>query len=166
MTEPVATPPPRRTLAVWIASGLGFGFSPVAPGTMGALWGLPLAWAVGLLSWQVALLVIVILCVLGIPLSTRAARDLGGKKDPGIIVWDEIASMPITFFLVPMASIEVVLIGFLLNRIFDISKFPPANYLEHLPDGLGIMSDDWAAGIWSCLALHLILWLGWLPFTA
>jgi phosphatidylglycerophosphatase A len=111
----------------------------------------------------VQLAVLVVICLLGIPLCTRAARDLGGKKDPGAIVWDEIVSMPITFLLVPMTSPAVVIVGFLLNRVFDISKPPPARQLERLPDGLGIMADDLAAGVYSCGVLHLLLALGWIP---
>lgn len=155
--------PARWTPAVWAATGLGFGLSPVAPGTVGALWGLPLAWGLGQTPLWVQLAVIVVICLLGIPLCTRAARDLGGKKDPGAIVWDEIVSMPITFLLVPMTSPAVVIVGFLLNRVFDISKPPPARQLERLPDGLGIMADDLAAGVYSCGVLHLLLALGWIP---
>ena len=89
-------PPLPKTAAFWIASGFGFGLAPVASGTFGALWGLPLAWGIGQVEiwWQVPLIILV--CAVGIPLSTRAARDMGGVKDPGAIVFDEIASMPIT----------------------------------------------------------------------
>ncbi len=130
------------------------------------MWGLPLAWAISLLpniAWQ--LLVIVAVCIAGIPICTIAARKLGGLKDPGCIVLDEIASLPITFFLVPHELLSrplVLLIGFALHRLFDITKPPPARQLERLPEGLGIMADDWAAGAYSCLALHAILWTGWL----
>ena len=49
--------------------------------------------------------------------------------------------------------------GFVLIRIFDIAKPPPVKQLEKLPDGLGVMADDWAAGVYACGALHLLLWL-------
>ena len=90
---------------------------------------------------------------------THAARRLG-KKDPGAVVWDEIATVPITFFLVPvesMSRVSVLVAGFVLHRIFDITKLPPAKQLERLPDGWGIMADDVAAGVYSCVALHLLL---------
>ena len=69
----------------------------------------------------------------------------------------------IPFFLVPVAQIShplVLIAGFVLNRIFDILKPFPANRFEQLPDGLGIMADDWIAGIYSCLVLHELLWTG------
>ena len=152
---------------VWLATGMGVGFIPIAPGTFGTLCGLPLAWATGWLGQQtwVALevLLIVVVCLVGIPICSRATRALGGEKDPGAIVLDEIASLPITFFLVEMNSVAVILAGFALHRLFDITKPPPARQLERLPDGLGVMADDWAAGVYSCLALHGLLWFGLLP---
>jgi phosphatidylglycerophosphatase A len=152
--------------AVFLATGFWAGRMPVAPGTFGALWGLPLAWGISVISSQwIQALVIGAICAAGIPICTAAARRLGGQKDPGAIVLDEIASMPITFFLVPHEAWRrplVVLVGFALHRLFDITKIPPARQLERLPTGLGIMADDWAAGVYSCLILHAILWTGWL----
>jgi len=138
------------------------GLIPFAPGTLGTLWGLLLAWGISRVPCvllQVPLIVAV--CALGIPLCSAAARKLG-KKDPGAIVWDEIASVPIAFFLVDAKSMNTPLVmaaGFLLFRIFDIAKPPPARQLERLPNGLGVMADDWAAGVYACVALHLLLWI-------
>jgi phosphatidylglycerophosphatase A len=145
---------------VFLASGLGLGFSPIAPGTVGTLWGLPLALGISRIpSLPGQVLVIGVLLAVGVPLCTEAARRLG-RKDPGAVVWDEIATVPITFFLVPAESISqvnVLVTGFVLHRFFDITKLPPINQLEKLPDGLGIMADDVAAGIYSCITLHLLL---------
>jgi phosphatidylglycerophosphatase A len=151
---------------VLLACGLGLGYARHAPGTFGTLLGLPLAWAMGLLPWWWQVGAIVLICAAGIPLCTYAARRLNAK-DPGAIVFDEIASLPITFFLVslsrPAGELAAVLAaGFVLHRLFDITKPPPARQLERLPTGLGIMADDWSAGIYSCLVLHGLLWaIGW-----
>jgi phosphatidylglycerophosphatase A len=152
--------------AVILATGLWLGRIPIAPGTFGALWGLPLAWQINSIQ-EVWLRVIVIvgICAAGVRLCTLAAAALGGGEDPQQIVFDEIASLPITFFLVPIVVFRnpfVWIIGFALHRLFDITKPPPARQLEGLPKGLGIMADDWAAGVYSCLVLHMILWTGWL----
>jgi phosphatidylglycerophosphatase A len=160
-TEPdQADPSDRRTpLVTLLATGLGVGWSPWASGTVGAaIWGMPLAFLLTLAPLPVRIVAIVVIAAAGVPICTAAARDLGGKKDPGTIVLDEIASMPMTFFLVPMTNPSLALLGFFLNRAFDIAKPPPARQLEHLPDGLGIMADDWAAGVYSCLILHLLIW--------
>ncbi|MCX6350221.1 MAG: phosphatidylglycerophosphatase A [Candidatus Aureabacteria bacterium] len=50
-----------------------------------------------------------------------------------------------------------MIIGFLLNRVFDIRKPFPCSYLEGLPGGWGVMLDDVVAGIYSNVLLHLIL---------
>jgi phosphatidylglycerophosphatase A len=161
--------PNWRHPAVVLATGFWVGRIPFAPGTFGAIWGLPLVW--GLSFWEnpwIQVAAISAMFVAAVPVCTIAARQLGGKKDPGAIVLDEIVSMPVTFFLVPRELLElplVLLLGFALHRLFDITKPPPVRQLERLPTGLGIMADDIAAGIYSCLALHLILFTGWLGKT-
>jgi len=149
-----------------LATGFWIGRVPFAPGTFGTLLGLPLAWGISFIPnvWLQATAVLAV-CIVGVPICTTAARLLGGAKDPQMVVLDEIAAMPITFFLVSHDTLSrplVLLAGFVLFRIFDITKPPPARQLEYLPMGLGIMADDWAAGVYSCLVLHAILWAGWL----
>ena len=147
----------------FLATGAGLGLSPVAPGTIGALLGLPLAWVIFQIpGWPLRIVTLVLLNLIGVPICRFAAERIG-KKDPGSVVWDEIATVPMTFLFVEpsiASGLLVVAVGFGLHRLFDISKFPPAKQLESLPNGLGIMADDWAAGIYSCLALHLILMTG------
>lgn len=145
--------------AVFFATGFWVGFCPIAPGTVGSLWGLLLAWGLCSRAWWVQLGVVLLLFAVGIPLCTAAAARLGKGKDPGSIVWDEMVTLPLTFFLVPMTSLWIVIAGFALHRLFDITKPPPARQLERLPKGLGIMADDVAAGIYSNLVLHGLLWL-------
>jgi phosphatidylglycerophosphatase A len=145
-------------VAVLLATGLGAGRAPFAPGTVGSLVGLPVAAAIGLLDGALLQgLAVVLLCGVGVPIVNAALPHLGGSKDPGCVVLDEIAGLAITFFLVPMTSITVVVLGFLLFRLFDIAKPPPARQLERLPGGLGVMADDWAAGVYANLALRGIL---------
>jgi phosphatidylglycerophosphatase A len=163
MDEPTRIP---HSPAAWIATGMGLGLVAPAPGTIGtAVWGIPLAWAVSQIpnvGWQLA--VIVLLNALGIPVATAAGRALGGKKDNQAIVCDEIGSFPIVFLAVPF-NWKTALAGFLLHRFMDILKPPPARQLEHLPEGLGVMADDWMAAIYAGAALSLLVWLtqhtGW-----
>ena len=154
-------------VATWVATGFGVGLVVPAPGTIGtAMWGLPLAWAIGQLprvSWQIG--AILIANFIGIPLTTIAGRVLGGKKDNQSIIWDEIATTPIVFLLVPLTSWKIAIAGFVAHRLFDITKPPPARQLERLPEGLGVMADDWIAGIYGCLLMGALAWVvrsaGW-----
>lgn len=150
---------PLDKLCIFLAVGFGAGWSPKAPGTFGTLVGLLLAVFVGTLRRaDLVVAAIVILGVAGVLIADRAQRLLGRGKDPGCIVIDEIVAMPITFFMIPLGVWWVVVAGFALFRVFDISKLPPAKQLERLPGGLGVMADDWAAAVYSNLALHLLLW--------
>ena len=162
---PVAAAPRRRSLldllAVSLGTGMGIGFAPKAPGTFGSLLGPPLVIATQQLDLPPAVLSIVIVafCLLGIPICSRASVALG-KHDPGQVVYDEIAAFWLVFLpqLVTGTPItwQHAIAGFVLFRIFDISKPWPVSQLERLPGGLGIMADDLAAGLMAA-AILLIL---------
>jgi phosphatidylglycerophosphatase A len=132
-----------------------------APGTVGSLvWGLPLAWAIGQLPGIGSqLAAILILNLVGIPLATSAGRALGGEKDNQSIVWDEIMTVPVVFLFAPLTSWEIAVVGFLLHRLMDILKPPPARQLERLPEGLGVMADDWMASIYAAALMVGLVWL-------
>jgi phosphatidylglycerophosphatase A len=138
-----------------------------APGTIGsAVWGLPLAVAVGRLPgfwWELA--AVLALNLVGIRIATAAGCALGDQKDNQAIIWDEIATVPVVFLFVPIANWRIALAGYMLHRLFDIMKPPPARQLERLPDGLGVMADDWMASIYACGLMTGFAWLdqaaGW-----
>lgn len=161
MREVEQSPKGLKSPAVWLATGFGLGVVTCAPGTVGtAALGLPLAWAISLVpgvGWQI--LAIAVLFLIGVPLATAAGRALDGQKDNQSIIWDEIVTMPVVFLLVPLTNWKVALAGFLMHRLFDITKPPPASQLERLPEGLGVMADDLMAAIYACLALAGLAWL-------
>jgi phosphatidylglycerophosphatase A len=82
---------------------------------------------------------------IGIPAATIVARE-SGRKDPGIVVIDEVAGQLFALIAIP-ADWPHALVGLLLFRLFDILKPPPVRQLEKLPQGTGIMLDDVAAGL-------------------
>lgn len=108
-----------------------------------------------MLPWVAAALVVAI----GIPICGRAAIDLG-RKDPGPVVWDEFATVPLVFLFVPFAWPWIAVIGFVLHRVFDIAKPWPCNRLETLPGGLGIVADDVVAAFYAGISLWVLrlLW--------
>ncbi len=157
--------PARRTTGdrflLAVATGLGSGLAPVAPGTAGSLVGLALAWALsGLPLWGYVAATVAV-SALGVAASARA-ETLLGAKDPGRVVIDEVAGMLVTVAGVPPSALFLVT-GFLLFRLFDIVKPFPCRWAERrLPGGWGVMGDDLIAGAYACLVLHLA-WAALLP---
>jgi hypothetical protein len=96
-----------------------------------------------LAAW-VAILLALAAILAGIPAATRVARA-SGRKDPQFVVIDEVAGQLITLIAAPIAW-QSLLLGFILFRGFDIVKPWPVRRLERLPEGVGIVVDDVAAG--------------------
>ena len=154
-------------VAYALAAGLGAGFTPIAPGTAGALEGVAIYLAIhamhlGQSSSLVVLAVInVILFAVGVWASNRTCA-MTGVKDPRLIVIDEVSGQLISLtplVLLPSFSITAVVIGFLLFRLFDIYKPYPIRKLERLHGGVGVMADDALAGIYAAMLLwvsHLV----------
>jgi len=160
----VGSPKPRLALA--IATGLGVGYAPVAPGTFGSLLGVGLAWLALLAKPFVAIQIasVILVSVAGVWAAERVSVNLK-KKDPQIVVIDEIAGQMITYLglaTIPMIAVswKYLLGGFVLFRVFDIWKPFPIRRLEALPGGLGIMADDWLAGVYAGVLLALARHLG------
>lgn len=143
-----------RFVALALATSAGVGYVPFAPGTFGSLAGLLLWWLVpSNVLFQLAL--ITILFVAGSWSGSVAERHFG-STDPGPVVIDEVLGMLITLFLNPVTWGGAVL-GFLLFRLSDIVKPFPANKLEQLHGGVGVMADDVMAAIYANLALRAIM---------
>lgn len=140
-----------------LATGFGAGFSPVLPGTLGTLWGLPLAWLVlQIPSIELQVAACMLLCFAAIPLCETAEKQLGRGKDPGCIVADEYCSLPIVYLGLPLTG-WTLLSGFVLHRIFDITKPPPIRRLQHLRGGVGIVIDDVLAALLALGVNHLLV---------
>jgi phosphatidylglycerophosphatase A len=151
-------------IAMLLATGAGIGYAPFASGTWGSLPGVAAAWLLWKLAggWGVAAGAAGF-AIAGIWAAGRASRVLG-TKDPRQVVVDEIAGQLVTVaFLRPTAG--VLIAGFFLFRLLDVWKPWPADRLEALPGGSGIMADDLMAGLYGNLVLHVIAawhpgWLG------
>lgn len=158
--EPAAV---RRTpfldsLASAVASGLGLGYSPLAPGTFGAALGVALFWlARGWPAWA-HLSGIAVLFLVGTAAAGRLARMMG-RKDPGRVVIDEVAGMWVSLVLLPFGA-RTAFLAFVAFRITDVVKPWPARQMEGLPGGWGIMADDMMAGVYANLMVRVAL-LAW-----
>jgi len=146
---------PKKLLALCIASGGFVGYFPVAPGTLGALWGLAIVW--GLRNFSVYLLGVLSLAllVIGVWAAGKTCQILK-KKDASQVVIDEIVGMMMTMIGLPLTPYWL-LVGFLIFRFFDIVKPSPARYFdEKVSGGWGVMMDDVIAGIYGNIVLHLM----------
>ena len=101
-------------------------------------------------------LLLLTLCLLlpAIWAATETARFVK-KKDPGIVVVDEVLGQWVTLAGATILNWKALLAGFLLFRLFDIWKPWPVRKLESLPEGTGIVSDDLAAGLYGALILYI-----------
>lgn len=147
----------RPFLALAVATGLGTGYAPVAPGTFGSAVGV-LLWLVLPAAPLVQLATIVVAFAAGVWAAGEAERHYGGT-DPSAVVIDEIMGMLVALFMVPVAW-PGALGAFLLFRVFDVIKPFPVDRLEYLHGGLGVMADDAMAGVYANLALRLLLLTG------
>jgi len=95
------------------------------------------------------------LIVAGVWLGTRAEKILG-RKDPGCVVVDEVAGMLLALAFLPY-DLRLVILGFIVFRILDVFKPYPADKLQELPGGLGVMADDIIAGLYTNIILQAVL---------
>jgi phosphatidylglycerophosphatase A len=144
-----------------MATGLGLGYFPVAPGTAGSALGLALVVAfrqaaLDPLRWAVALTAFAgLLFVLGV-WSGGKAEKVFARVDPPQVVIDEVVGQMITFIATPRLTWTGLMAGFILFRAFDIVKPFPARRAERFSGGWGIMLDDLVAGLYSLIVLVLL----------
>jgi phosphatidylglycerophosphatase A len=143
----------KNSLARILATWFGCGYSPVAPGTVGAAAAVVIAYFLG---WDRVTNGIagVVIGLIGIVAATIEAQS-SGRKDPGHVVIDEVAGQWITLAGATAFNWKSYLIGFVLFRLFDIWKPAPVRQLERLPTGTGIIADDLMAGVYGAVVLYL-----------
>ena len=145
-----------------MATGFGSGFSPVAPGTAGALLAV-LLWVAGyfLLPFaqlQVLLAVLVVyFTVQGVYSSGVMEKHWG--EDPSRIVVDEMVGVWIPLLAASGDNLWYALAAFVLFRFFDILKPLGIRRMEALPGGIGVMMDDILSGIYSLILIIGTQWL-------
>ena len=145
-----------NALAKLVATALGAGYAPRAPGTCGTAVAVPLAWALASLSmWQFSLFAAA-LTLLGVACAQRADRAWGTEDNQRIVI-DEVAGYLVTMIPVDRSSWAPLAAGFVIFRALDILKPPPVRWLdEHLPGGWGVVMDDVAAGVMGAGAMLLL----------
>ena len=123
----------------------------MASGTVGSFVTVVAVWLLPVTPLRIAVALGVV-TLIGIWAGGRVERVLG-RKDPGIIVIDEVAGMLLSVVLLP-PTVPVLVTAFLLFRLFDIWKPFPARESQALTGGMGVLVDDLIAGVY---ALVLVL---------
>jgi phosphatidylglycerophosphatase A len=141
-----------NAVARFVATAGYVGYAPVAPGTFGSMAGLVLY---ALLRWSgrhaAEFIAIVVVLLVGLWAAGVMERELG--KDPGPVVIDEVVGMLLTLATLDVTPIGAV-VGFFVFRALDIVKPFPADRLERLHGGPGIMLDDVMAGVYGNLVMR------------
>jgi phosphatidylglycerophosphatase A len=153
----------REWLRPLVASCFGLGYSPIMPGTCGALIGpllyIPLALAIPSEPLQTILIAALLLLWSWITIALGSwAEHYYQRKDSQIFVTDEVAGFLLTVLLFhdPARPVLSTLWAFPVTRIIDILKIPPARRLEHLPRGWGVLADDLLGSVYAAIALHCL----------
>jgi phosphatidylglycerophosphatase A len=148
-----------KKMAEVVATAFYVGYAPIVPATFGAALGAIVYWFVMPQSVATETLVTLAVIFLAIVTSGKAEEKYG--KDGRRIVIDEVAGMFVSLcFLVPRGtskSFLVFLAAFVVFRVFDILKPFPANRLQKLPGGWGVVADDVFAGIYTNVLIRI--WL-------
>ena len=149
-------------LPMLIGTGFGSGFSPVAPGTAGALlaagaWYLLSFLLSGGALWWTTLALIAVFTPAGVWAADRLEPFWG--EDPSRVVVDEMAGVWISLLAAPAGHAGYGLAAFALFRFFDIFKPLGIRRMEKLPGGWGVMMDDILAGIYGLVILATFRWI-------
>lgn len=156
----------QQKLSYLIATFFYSGKAPVAPGTAGSLATLPLAFVLSYYFGITGIFCgVVISFVLGLVSITQVLKT--SKHDPSYVVIDEVAGQLFSFILVADSlqydahSGFLYLLGFMLFRLFDITKPQPAKWADKkVRNAWGVMLDDIFAGAYAAVILYFInLWI-------
>jgi len=130
------------------------GYVPFASGTVSSAIAFLIYWIPGMEKPVILIPVIVLYALIGIGIGSKF--ELAYGKDPSQCTIDEAVGTWISLLFLPK-TLVLTGIAFLVWRVLDIIKPYPANKLESLNGGLGIMADDIASGIYTCLLLNIVV---------
>ena len=146
-------------LQVLVATFFGAGFSPVAPGTVGSLAALPLAFVLLHMEIVLATLTVIGLFFLGL-WSENHLEKVSGQHDAQMIVIDEVVGVSVSALLLSwwlLGSADpymLLLLSFLSFRLFDVLKPWPIGWIDRtVGGGFGVMIDDLVAALMGVVAV-------------
>jgi phosphatidylglycerophosphatase A len=167
-----ALPKPINSFPKWIVTGGGVGFLKPAPGSWGTA---PPALCYCLFLYydlpdpcrSIILLAFGLLASILLVVFGKWAAAYFRQPDPGPVILDEYAGFALTAAFIPLPAhvhphdfLSCFLFTsalYILFRLTDTLKLPPANLLERLPWGWGILCDDLAAGVQANIIARVAL---------
>ena len=150
----------RQRLLLFVGTLGPVGYLPASGTASVAVVGVPLFWLMYTWPWYVYFPVTLVFIAASIWLHDVGDRILG-EKDSRKLVWDELAGFMVAVALVPFTW-QLAAVAFFVERLIDIAKVPPANWIEkHVPGGWGVVGDDLIAGVYTWLLLQGLMW--WQP---
>lgn len=147
-----------KILCRMLSTGFYTGYAPIAPGTVGSIFGLVLFALIPGFRGMTFVIIAIGIFFLGVIVAGEVEKSEG--SDPSIINIDEIVGMWISIIFLPEDCSWIWLIGaFLIFRLFDILKPFPINISQRLSGGWGVMVDDILAGIYTNLVLRILIYI-------
>lgn len=153
----------KKSIAYLIATWFKSGLSPKAPGTVGSVCSLPLAWILTTYggTWGIILGATVVFFI-GWWATHIVLQDKSNGDDPGFVVIDETVGQVLSFVFVAHSPLNIYfyILGFAFFRFFDILKPWPVSYFDKkVHSAFGVMADDVCAGLYAGGLLAIINWL-------
>lgn len=159
----------KNMIEIW-ATWFTLGKAKKAPGTMGTLGAIPLFLLINSMRSVITseriynslyFAFLVFFFCFSVYISNRAEQDVYGTKDPQEIVIDEVLGFMTTMFLINphgvWQTIVAIVLGFGLFRLFDITKPGIIDRAQDFKGGVGVVLDDFLAGVASNVILALIV---------
>lgn len=138
----------------------GLGEMKKAPGTFGTLGGIPLFILMNFIKRffpnnmvynSFYFVFLMTFFAFAVYISDICEREIFHKKDPQQVVIDEVLGFMTTLFLINPVGLNQNLVaiglGFVIFRILDITKIGPINHSQHFGHGIGVVLDDFLAGM-------------------
>ncbi len=154
----------RNTIINLVVKVWPAGNSPVAPGTICSFVASLIGYGINInFGSDVTLCVGLISGLIGFYLAQIYINEVN-KKDPNEVVIDEFSGQMIATSAAGVSPIFNI-IAFILFRFFDILKPGIIGKAENIDGALGIMMDDWLAGIFSAVILLIFYIFGYIDYN-
>ena len=153
-----------KKLAFLLSTLFYCGYFPKAPGTIGSLVSLPVIFFINY-NFGFFGLILTIIVVFIVAMFAVKKVLMYTTHDPSFVVIDEFLGQAVTFLLIAdklkfSKNVIPYIIGFVLFRLFDITKPFPVSYADKkIKNAFGVILDDIFAGFYATIILYFITYL-------